>query len=74
MPPNDTQAPTLLTRREAAAILRISERMLFTLTKRGDVPCVRIGRSVKYRPSDIAAFVEQNLRSCAAPTQPMAAA
>lgn len=47
----------LLTRRDAAAALAISERALWTLTARGEVPCVRLGRSVRYEPSVLAAFV-----------------
>lgn len=51
-------APTLLLKpREAAAALSISERALWSLTSRGEVPCVRLGRSVRYEPSALAAFV-----------------
>ena len=50
-------APHLLTPREAAETLRISDRTLWTLTQRGDVPCVRIGRSVRYDADDLRQFV-----------------
>lgn len=43
----------LLRPREAALQLAISERTLWTLTKAGTIPCIRLGRSVRYRPSDI---------------------
>ncbi|GIS62068.1 MAG: hypothetical protein CM1200mP2_42930 [Planctomycetaceae bacterium] len=38
----------LLTSSEVARILAVSERTLWKLTKSGDVPCVQIGRSVRY--------------------------
>jgi len=34
--------------REAARALAISERLLWTLTNRGEIPCVRLGRCVTY--------------------------
>jgi excisionase family DNA binding protein len=40
--------PLLLTPREAATALAISERTLWTLTKSGALPAVRLGRSVRY--------------------------
>lgn len=49
----------LLTPREAAAALAISERHLVNLTKSGEVPCVRLGRSVRYRPADLQRAIEQ---------------
>ncbi len=51
-------APTLLLKpREAAAALSIIERALWSLTARDKVPCVRLGRSVRYEPSTLQAFV-----------------
>ena len=38
--------------------LGISPRKLWSLTASGDVPCVRIGRSVHYDAADLAEFVE----------------
>src|SRR5262249_28849651 len=38
----------LLTRAEASAALRISERLLLSKTKSREIPCVRIGRAVRY--------------------------
>ena len=39
----DMDSPLALRPREAAQALSISERHLFTLTKDGEIPCVRIG-------------------------------
>jgi len=49
----------LLTSRQAAEALAISERTLWELTNRGDMPCVRLGRSVRYDPADLKAWVQE---------------
>jgi excisionase family DNA binding protein len=49
----------LLTPREAAALLRMSESWLWQATRRGDVRCVRIGRAVRYDRRDLAEFVDR---------------
>ena len=48
----------LLRPREAAEWLKISERSLWSLTQRGELPAVRTGRSVRYDLADLIAFVE----------------
>jgi|HubBroStandDraft_6_1064221.scaffolds.fasta_scaffold470471_1 hypothetical protein len=40
----------LLRPRQAAKLLNISERSLWSLSNAGQVPCVRLGRSVRYDP------------------------
>ena len=47
----------LLRPREAADWLKISERTLWSLTQRGELPAVRIGRSVRYELADLIQFV-----------------
>jgi excisionase family DNA binding protein len=57
------EAPTLdrsrllLTANETATRLHISPRTLWSLTKAGDVECVRIGRSVRYTPAALEAYI-----------------
>ena len=50
----------LLTSKEAAAILRVSERTLWSITSpRGPIRPVRIGpRSVRYAPAVIQEYIE----------------
>ncbi len=56
--PSSTPAlPGLLTSDEAADRLAVSKRTLWSLTKEGRVRCVRIGRSVRYDPRDLEAFI-----------------
>ena len=51
-------APLLLTCREAAAALQVCEKTLWTLTRDGKLPAVRIGRSVRYSVDDLRRFIE----------------
>ena len=53
-----TPEPHLLKPVEAARILSISPRTLWGLTDRGDIPCIRIGRSVRYDRCDLAAWID----------------
>lgn len=57
---NDTPPlPMLLLRpADAARALSISPRKLWGLTAEGALPCVRVGRSVRYSPADLAAYVD----------------
>ena len=47
----------LLTAREAAIALSISERSLWGLTNQGILRCKRIGRSVRYAVDDLREFI-----------------
>lgn len=58
-------ADGLLRPREAAAWLGISERSLWSLTQRGDLTAVRIGRSVRYLLADLKAYAESCKRGAA---------
>jgi excisionase family DNA binding protein len=51
--------PLLLTPREAARLLSICERTLWTLTHRGELAAVRIGRAVRYSLEDLRAYCEK---------------
>ena len=45
--------------REAAYRLGVSPRTVWSLTKHGKIPAIRLGRRVLYRPSDLEAFLEK---------------
>ena len=49
----------LLKPREAARRLSISERSLWALGASGELPRVKIGRSVRYHIDDIEAMIER---------------
>jgi excisionase family DNA binding protein len=48
----------LLRAAEAAEILSICERTLWTLTAKGELPCVRLGKAVRYRPESLKEWAE----------------
>ena len=51
-------SPLLVTPREAARLLAVSERTLWSLAAAGEIPRVRIGRAVRYRVADLRAYVD----------------
>lgn len=59
MTPTSPHPDTLLVdARTAAKMLAVSTRTLWTLTDRGDIPAVRIGRSVRYAIDDLRRFID----------------
>ena len=54
----ELESPILLSTRQAARLLGICERTLFSLTKKGEIPTVRIGRRVLYDPRDLRAWID----------------
>lgn len=56
----------LLTGPEAAKALAVSPRTLWGLTKTGTIPCIRIGRAVRYDPADLRAWIESRKSKVAA--------
>ncbi len=55
-----TQSTQLITPREQAALLRVSTRHLHDLKSQRIIPCVRLGRAVRYNPQAVAAALERN--------------
>jgi putative molybdopterin biosynthesis protein len=51
----------LLKSDEVAELLHISRSMAYLLMKRGDIPTVRIGSSVRVRPEDIDQYIKNNV-------------
>jgi hypothetical protein len=58
----------LLTSREAAQSLRISERHLWTLTARGDIQCIRMNASKRYPISELERYIARQLLEQNRPT------
>jgi excisionase family DNA binding protein len=59
----------LLTPKEAARALAISERTLWGLTKSQQIPRVQIGRSVRYHIDDLQRWIESHKRKRASGTE-----
>ena len=55
----DLTPQLLLTPRQAAAALSISERNLWGLTKSGAIPSIKLGRLVRYRPESLRAWLAE---------------
>ncbi|NJL71925.1 MAG: helix-turn-helix domain-containing protein [Candidatus Competibacteraceae bacterium] len=57
--------PELLSRKEAASYLGVAEQTLaiWKCTRRYNLPCVKVGRLVKYRRADLDKFIADNLQS-----------
>jgi len=47
----------LISSKEAAKLLSISSRSLWSLTKCGAIPSRKIGRSVRYSPAELQAWI-----------------
>lgn len=54
-----TPEPIVWTPAQAALALQVSERTLYTWTRDGLVPAVRVGRTVRYFPESIRKRLEQ---------------
>lgn len=52
----------LLTRREVARMLALSERTVSALTATGELPSLKIGASVRYRRADIDEYLDRKVR------------
>ena len=56
----------LLKKSEAARLLNMSESWLEKATANGELPAVHFGRSVRYDPADLRAWLEsKKMPSCA---------
>jgi excisionase family DNA binding protein len=56
---------SLLKSDEVAEILKVSISMAYTLMRRGDIPTVRIGTSVRVRKEDLDRYIEENVTQSA---------
>jgi len=52
----------LLTYRQAAKVLGVTERTVWTLVHDGALPAVRFGRSVRIDPIDLRQFIDRGKR------------
>lgn len=50
-------------------MLKISRRTVYNLIKQGKLPVVKLNRAVRFRETDIMAYIQQNLVYCEPPTK-----
>lgn len=60
---NSTQSEILVDAEAASQSLSISPRLLWTLTKSGEIPSLRLGRRVLYPRKALEKWVEQRIQS-----------
>lgn len=53
----------LLTVREVARLLAVSERLVQSLAQRGDLQAIRVGRLLRFRLEDVETFVTRGATS-----------
>lgn len=52
-----TETEYLLTGNDVANILKVSRSFAYLLMKRGEIPSLRLGRSIRVRPVDLDNFI-----------------
>jgi len=70
--PAPVAEPLLLTVNQAAAALQVCSKTLWSLTRSGRLPVVRINRSVRYDVADVRRFIEASKGGMAASDTPPA--
>lgn len=53
--------PALLPIKDVARLLSVSLSFVYKLIEQGILPCVRLGAARRVRPSDLEAYIEDNL-------------
>ncbi|NQU22272.1 MAG: helix-turn-helix domain-containing protein [Candidatus Nealsonbacteria bacterium] len=64
LPAAENIGPTLWKPDQAARALAISSRKLWAMTNAGEIPCVRLGRAVRYDPADLLEWIEEQKGRC----------
>ena len=57
---SDYESPRLIDEREAAKVLAVCPRTLWSIRKSGRIPYLKIGRSVRYDSNDFSVWIEAN--------------
>jgi excisionase family DNA binding protein len=53
----------LLTGKDVAHLLKISSSQAYKIMRRGELPAVHIGRSIRVKPEDLETFITKNTTS-----------
>lgn len=59
--PKSADTDHLLSVEDVAGWLRVSNRWVYERAQRGELASVRVGKYVRFRRHDVAAFVERNV-------------
>jgi len=56
---------------EVAEMLAVSRRTIYRLARAGEIASVPLGANLRFKPEDIAAFIESRRRAVGAKTDPL---
>lgn len=62
----ETTTPMLITADHVVALTGLSRTLIYREADTGDLPSVRIGRAVRFRPKDVEAWIEAHTRRVSA--------
>jgi excisionase family DNA binding protein len=68
--PGEEMSMKLLLAQEAAKLLRMSENRVYDLAARGILPCIRVGRQIRFPEDKLAAWLEAGGSPLKAPASP----
>ncbi len=54
-----TEPDQLLTIGQVTHILNVSRSLIYWLIRRGDLPTIRIGHALRFRPQDVADYIRK---------------
>ena len=54
--------PVLLTLQEVSEMLQVSKHTLYRLTKNGELPSLRVGKSLRYDAKEIYEYMRKNVK------------
>jgi len=55
---------TLLNVREVADFLRVNATTIYTWARQGQLPAIKVGRSWRFRQSDLETWLDENRQGC----------
>jgi excisionase family DNA binding protein len=58
MDSRDAMHERLMTVRELAAFLGLHEKTIYDWTARGELPCVRLGKRLRFQASDVSRWLQ----------------
>lgn len=60
---NGVNSPALLSAEQAAKLWDVPKTWIGEAARRGELPCVRLGHYVRFKPEDLQAYVEAQKKS-----------
>ncbi len=58
--PNSPLSDELLTASDVCRLLKVSKAFVYQAADAGDLPCIRLGRAVRFEPAEVIKFVARH--------------